>query len=176
MPAQPQADENGIAACIGLGSNVGDRRVHIRAAVAALSASPGILVESVSPLHETQPVGPVPQGLYLNAAAVVRTRLEPRAMLERLLVIERARGRDRSQEQRWGPRTLDMDLLLYGDRIVSEPGLTIPHPRLHERMFVLVPLAEVAPRFVVPTLGRTVLDLLRNLQSAGSSAANTPKE
>lgn len=176
MPAEDQAEPSDITACIALGSNLGDRRAHIDAAVAALGSTPGVRIQALSRLHQTDPVGPVPQGPYLNAAAVVRTTLPPRALLDRLLEIERTLGRDRTVEQRWGPRTLDMDLLLYGDRIITEPGLTIPHPRLHERMFVLAPFAEVAPRMVVPTLGRTVLDLRRSLNPAGAPASGGPKE
>jgi 2-amino-4-hydroxy-6-hydroxymethyldihydropteridine diphosphokinase len=156
-------NQNSVQAAIGLGSNVGDRRAHIEAALVRIAALPGTELVAASDPIETDPVGPVAQGPYLNAAAVVQTRLPPRELLDALLTIERSRGRDRAREQRWGPRTLDLDLLLYGDRIVDEPGLTIPHPRLHERRFVLLPLARVAPELVVPTLGRTVGQLLTML-------------
>jgi 2-amino-4-hydroxy-6-hydroxymethyldihydropteridine diphosphokinase len=113
----------------------------------------------VSDAIETDPVGPVPQGRFLNAAATLHTALEARDLLDQLLAIERQRGRTRAREERWGPRTLDLDLLLYGDRIIEEPGLSIPHPRLHERTFVLAPLSQIAPDVVVPTLGRTIREL-----------------
>ena len=122
-------------------------------------------------LRETAPVGGVPQGLYLNAAATLRTGLSPRELLDGLLAIERAHGRDRLTEARWGPRTLDLDLILYGDLIINEPGLVLPHPRMHERSFVLEPLAEIAPGWVVPGRGRTVSDLLAGLSSGSGSAA-----
>jgi len=174
MPLGPRTDHPWITACIGLGSNVGDRHAHIQSAMAALASTAGMRLTAESSIIQTEPVGPVPQGPYLNAAAMVQTTLPPRAALERLLEIERAHGRDRAAEQRWGPRTLDLDLLLYGTNVIDEPGLTIPHPRLHERMFVLGPLAEVAGDMVVPTLGRSVQDLLRALKAAGPAC--TPKE
>jgi len=101
----------------------------------------------------------VPQGPYLNAAALIETSLSPRELLGQLLRIERAAGRDRAKEQRWGPRTLDLDLIFFADRIISEPDLKVPHPLMHERMFVLEPLAEIAPRAVHPVLNRTVIEL-----------------
>lgn len=122
-------------------------------------------MEGVSEFIETAPVGGVDQGAYLNAAALLRTSLLPRELLDALHGIEREQGRDRSKERRWGPRTLDLDLLTYGDMIVCEAGLTVPHPRLHERGFVLEPLAAVAPELVVPGLGK-VVDLLTKLREA----------
>jgi 2-amino-4-hydroxy-6-hydroxymethyldihydropteridine diphosphokinase len=144
---------------IALGSNLGDRSAHIHAAFEAIARLPLTSLLSRSDIVETAPVGPHPQGPYLNAAAAILTLLTPRDLLARLLDIERARGRDRAVEQRWGPRTLDLDLLLYGDLKLSEPGLTLPHPRLHERLFVLEPLARILPSSVVPGRGR-VADLL----------------
>lgn len=153
-----------------LGSNVGDRAAHLHAAVSALRSLPASELAAVSEPIETAPVGPIPQGPYLNAAAVLRTGLTARALLDHLLRIERERGRDRSREQRWGPRALDLDLLIFGDEVVSEPGLNVPHPRLHERRFVLEPLAAVAPTMRVPPSGRTVADLLRELERNGGGA------
>lgn len=152
-----------VNAAVAIGSNVGDRRAHVDAAVAGMAAIAGVRVVAVSPVIETDPVGPVEQGFFLNAACLLETAVPPRALLEGLLRIERERGRDRVQETRWGPRTLDLDLLLYGDRVINEPGLAVPHPRLHERRFVLEPLAMIAPVLVVPTLGRTVESLLAAL-------------
>lgn len=152
-------------ACIALGSNVGEREAHIRAAVAAIAAFPSTVVVALSSIHETHPVGPVAQGLFLNAAVCVRTGLSPHDLLAHLQRVELENGRDRRSGQRWGPRTLDLDMLLYGDRVIDEPGLTVPHPRMHERGFVLAPLAEVAPDFVVPTLGKPVRALLAELNA-----------
>lgn len=130
---------------IALGSNLGDRLDHLRAGVAALSEL-GEVVE-VSSLFETEPVGGPDQARYLNAVAVVETDLDPSDLLQRLLGIEKARGRVR--DERWGPRTLDLDIVAYEDRVVAEPDLEIPHPRAHERGFVLAPLVEVWPEAIL---------------------------
>lgn len=151
------------AAAIALGSNLGDRRAHLTAALHGLSTHPAIRSLRVSDFIETAPVSEIPQGPYLNAAAVFETSLSPRELLTTLLAIERAEGRDRSREQRWGPRTLDLDLLLYDEHVIQEPGLQVPHPRLHERQFVLEPLAAVAPNWLVPGTGRTVRQLRAGL-------------
>ena len=142
-------------AFVSLGSNLGDRDAHLRLALAALASTPGVEVVAVSSWYETDPVGPGPQGPYLNAAARLRTTLGPRALLERLLQIEAATGRTRGPERN-APRTLDLDLLLHGERRIEEPGLDVPHPRLHERAFVLEPLAEIAGSRVHPRLGVTI--------------------
>ncbi len=155
-------------ACIALGSNLGDRHAHIRAALDALAALPRTTLLAASSIHETDPVGPVTQGRFLNAAAAIDTSLPPRELLDRLLAIEQSRGRDRSAEQRWGPRTLDLDLLLYGSLVINEPGLVIPHPRLHERRFVLEPLAEIAAETLVPGYS-TVSQILKRLRSTSDT-------
>jgi len=142
-------------AYVGLGANLGDREQSIRDAVAAL---PGVVV--VSTLRETNPVGVIDQPKFLNGVAALETELQPQALLDLLLAVERRLGRER--RERWGPRTIDLDLLLYGDEVIDEDGLTVPHPHLHERRFVLEPLAEIAPTLVVPGLGR-VEDLLAEL-------------
>ena len=142
-------------AYVGLGANLGDREGTIRAAVADL---PGVV--AVSTLRETDPVGFTDQPRFLNGVAALETELAPRELLDVLLAVERRLGRERGK--RWGPRTIDLDLLLYGDEVIAETGLTIPHPRLHERRFVLEPLADLAPKLVVPGHGR-VKDLLAKL-------------
>jgi 2-amino-4-hydroxy-6-hydroxymethyldihydropteridine diphosphokinase len=148
-----------VRAYVGLGSNLGDREATIRRAVALLGAEDGVEFVAVSTLRETEPLGVVDQPRFLNGVAAFETELSPQAFLDRLLAVERELGRDRPREQRWGPRTIDLDLLLYGDEVVDEPGLTVPHPRLHERSFVLEPLDEVAPGLRLPD-GRAVRDLL----------------
>jgi 2-amino-4-hydroxy-6-hydroxymethyldihydropteridine diphosphokinase len=130
-------------AYIGIGSNLGPRHATIHAGVRDLGRTPGIRVVRLSSIIETDPVGPPGQGPYLNAAAELETTLDPHALLDAMLQVERAHGRDRSAGERWGPRTLDLDLLLYDDLTLDEPGLTLPHPRMRERAFVMVPLSEI---------------------------------
>ena len=139
-------------AFVGLGANLGDRERMLRAAVDALAAEEGIEVISVSTLRETEPVGVGEQPRFLNGAAELETTLTARELLDRLLAVEQRFGRVRNPGEH-GPRTLDLDLLLYGGEVIDEPGLTVPHPRLHERRFVLEPLAELAPGLVVPERG-----------------------
>jgi 2-amino-4-hydroxy-6-hydroxymethyldihydropteridine diphosphokinase len=156
-------DPRPVLAAIALGSNLGDRRAHLEAAVAALRADPEIRVRAVSAWHETAPVGGPPgQGAYLNGAVEVETALGARELLRRLQAIERARGRVRGPE-RAGPRTLDLDLILYGDEVHDEPDLIVPHPRAAERVFVLRPMAEIAPERRFPPGGRTVRQQLAEL-------------
>jgi 2-amino-4-hydroxy-6-hydroxymethyldihydropteridine diphosphokinase len=138
-------------AYVGLGANVGPREVTLLRAIDLLAEADDVEVLEVSQLRETDPVGMVDQPSFLNGAARIDTSLSPRALLELLLRIERSLGRVR--EERWGPRTVDLDLLVYGDLTVDEPGLRVPHPRLHERRFALEPLAELDPELVVPGLG-----------------------
>lgn len=147
-------------AYVGLGANVGPREVTILSAVDLLAAADGVSVVAVSQLRETEPVGVVDQPAFLNAAVAVDTSLDARALLDVLLAIERELGRVRTE--RWGPRTIDLDLLVFGDETIDEPGLRVPHPRLGERRFALEPLAELAPDLVVPGLGR-VADALQPL-------------
>jgi 3-oxoacyl-[acyl-carrier protein] reductase len=152
-------------AYIALGSNLGDRAAYLLQAVEALRRQPGIAVTRLSSFHETAPVGGPPgQGPFLNAAAELRTDLSPPELLHVLLDIERALGRVRAEHH--GPRTIDLDLLFYSDQVVQEPGLTIPHPRLPERLFVLSPLAEIAPGAKHPVLHLTVRQLLACLDPA----------
>jgi 2-amino-4-hydroxy-6-hydroxymethyldihydropteridine diphosphokinase len=145
-------------AYVGLGSNLGDRRGLLEEALRRLDADPDIAVVAVSSFRETEPVGVVDQPPFLNGAAAVETSLRPDELLDRLLAVERSLGRDRSGE-RWGPRTVDLDLLLFGDEVVDESGLTVPHPRLAERAFALEPLVELDPALTLPD-GRRAADLL----------------
>jgi 2-amino-4-hydroxy-6-hydroxymethyldihydropteridine diphosphokinase len=139
-------------AYIGLGANLGPKEVTILRAVDLLAAAGGVELLELSQLRETEPVGVVDQPTFLNGAVALETTLSPRALLDVLLDIERELGRVREGEQ-WGPRTIDLDLLVYGGEIVDEPGLRVPHPRLHERRFALEPLAELEPALEVPGLG-----------------------
>ncbi|MCX5519930.1 2-amino-4-hydroxy-6-hydroxymethyldihydropteridine diphosphokinase [Kaistia defluvii] len=148
-------------AYLGLGSNLGDREALLRAAIMALDATPDVRVTSISSLYETPPWGPVPQGPYLNACVALETTLSPRQLLTLCLAIERDHGRERAI--RWGPRTLDMDVLLYGDESIDEEGLIVPHPRMAERAFVLVPLAEIAPDLRIG--GRAIRELLGGVET-----------
>lgn len=145
-------------AYVGLGSNLGDREAQITRAAELLGA------QRLSTIVETEPWGYEAQPKFLNAVAEVETELDPRAMLDQLLDVERQLGRERIGP-RWGPRTIDLDLLVYGDLILDEPGLTVPHPELAQRLFVLEPLAELAPSLEIPGVG-TVQTLLAGLQSA----------
>ena len=128
---------------IGLGSNLGDREATIRRAAEMIQAT------RLSTIRETDPWGYEDQPAFLNAVAEVETERTPHELLETLLAVERALGRERGDGPRYGPRTIDLDLLVYGDEIVDEPGLVVPHPRLHERRFALEPLAELDPDLVV---------------------------
>jgi 2-amino-4-hydroxy-6-hydroxymethyldihydropteridine diphosphokinase len=137
-----------------LGSNLGDRERTLLDAVEALRAEPGVEVAAVSSLIETEPVGVLDQPRFVNGVVALETALPARALLELLLALERRFGRSREGVPAQGPRTLDLDLLLYGDEEIDEPGLEVPHPRLHERAFVLGPLAELAPELEIPGLGK----------------------
>ena len=149
-------------AYIGLGANLGDRERMLWSALHMLAFSPEVDVVAVSSFRETDPVGYLDQPAFVNAAAAVETELGPRELLGLLLDVERELGRTR-EGPRFGPRTIDLDLLLYGDEVVDEPGLTVPHPRLHERVFALEPLTELDPDLAVPGRGR-IQALLTGLQ------------
>jgi 2-amino-4-hydroxy-6-hydroxymethyldihydropteridine diphosphokinase len=148
-------------AYVGLGANLGDRRATIERAVELLDAVAGVEVLAVSSLRETDPVGLEDQPRFLNGAAAVETALSAQDLLRVLLAVERQLGRTRDGP-RFGPRAIDLDLLVYGSAELAEPGVTVPHPRLHERRFALEPLFELAPGLVVPGRG-PVKDLLRGL-------------
>jgi 2-amino-4-hydroxy-6-hydroxymethyldihydropteridine diphosphokinase len=152
---------------IGLGSNLGDREAALKGAIAALGQTPGVVLRSVSSFHETEPVGgPAGQGMFLNAAAVLETTLDPFALLKILQEIEARFGRVRTVH--WGERTLDLDLLLFGDQIIDTPELSVPHPQFTTRRFVLEPLAEVAPTAVDPVTKRTIAEILAELNQRPS--------
>ena len=150
-------------AYVGVGANLGDREGTIRAALAALDARPDVAVVAVSTLLETDPVGYLDQPPFLNGVAALETELAPRELLDALLEVERELGRVRGEGPRYGPRPIDLDLLLHGDLVLDEPGLVVPHPRLHERLFALEPLAELEPALVVPGRG-VVKDLIARLE------------
>jgi 2-amino-4-hydroxy-6-hydroxymethyldihydropteridine diphosphokinase len=148
-------------AFVGIGSNLGNRESNLGTAIELLSAEEGIEVVAVSEIRETEPVGPVEQGAFLNGALRLQTSLGPRELLERLLAVENRLGRERTE--RWGPRTIDLDLLLFGNEAIDEPGLTVPHPRLHERRFALEPLLDLDPALAIPGKG-PVSTLLSELE------------
>ena len=151
---------------IALGSNLGDRLEHLQNGVRLIEAQRGVHISDKSRIFETEPVGgPDNQGAYLNAVVRLESRFSARDLLNFLLEVELMRGRVRSE--RWGPRTLDLDLLIHGPEIIDEPGLIVPHPRLHERAFVLEPLSDLAPNLEIPGLGTTVQDLRTRVGSAG---------
>ena len=150
-------------AYVGLGANLGDREAMLSSALEQLAAEPGVQVVGVSGFRDTAPVGIVDQPRFLNAAAAVETELTARQLLDRLLGIERRLGRTR-EGPRFGPRTIDLDLLLYGSEQIDEPGLEVPHTRLHERLFALEPLGDLDPDLVVPGRGR-LTDVVAGLQS-----------
>src|SRR3954470_16288087 len=139
---------------VGLGANLEQPRMQIERAVELLAAEEGVELVAVSTLRETEPVGFEDQPRFLNGAAELRTSLSARELLERLLAIERRLGRVRGAGPRLGPRTIDLDLLLHGREVVAEPGLELPHPRLHERRFALEPLAELDPTLEIPGRGQ----------------------
>ena len=153
-------------AWIGIGANVGDRRASIRAGLDGLAALEKTSVARVSSLYDTAPWGEVNQERFLNAVVELKTELAPGILLRKLAGIEKACGRVR--HERWGPRTLDLDILLYDDRIIETEELVVPHPRLAQRAFVLVPLVELEPTLEVPGLGVTVEALLEKLEDEES--------
>lgn len=149
---------------IALGSNLGDSRTILDQALTQLQEYPGITLVQTSSLYKTDPVGP-PQPDYLNACAILDTYLEPLDLLYTLQQVEQSFGRVR--DERWGPRTLDLDLLLFGDRILMTEELEIPHPRMRDRAFVLVPLAEIAGHWIDPVSQQAIADLVRQVDQCG---------
>ena len=167
-----------VLAYIGMGSNIGDRGDTLMRAVKLLSEAEGVAVRRLSQFVRTEPVGgPADQPIYFNAAVEVSVELSPRELLAALQDIERQLGRDRCRERRWGPRTCDLDILLMGETVIrDEPDLVIPHPRMHERAFVLEPLAAIAPEAVHPVLGKTISEMLDDVRSGRVKPALQPPE
>jgi 2-amino-4-hydroxy-6-hydroxymethyldihydropteridine diphosphokinase len=160
-PAEPGAPL--VTAYVALGSNLLEPRRQLREAFDALACLPATQLVACSSLYRSAPVGYADQPDFVNAVAAIRTALAPRALLDALLALERAHGRVREFPN--APRTLDLDIVLYGEQVIHEPGLSVPHPRMHERAFVVVPLAEIAPQAAVPGRGR-VRDLLAGVDTA----------
>ncbi len=152
-------------AYLSLGSNLGDREGNLRDAIGRLGAVGN--VDAVSSFYETEPVDFLDQPWFLNCVVLLETDLAPKILIQRLLEIERAMGRERLQPK--GPRLIDIDILLFSDEMINRPGLTIPHPALHERRFVLEPLAEIAPDLVHPVLKKTTRELLANFRELGQN-------
>lgn len=151
---------------IALGSNLGDSRAILEAALESLAATPVIILQARSSWYQTKAVGP-PQPDYINGCALLQVKTSPQLLLETLLGIEAQFGRVR--RERWGPRSLDLDLLLYDDLILDTPTLVLPHPRMQERAFVLVPLAEIAPDWVEPVSGIAIAELVQAVDCSGVS-------
>lgn len=158
---------------IGLGSNLAEPRQQLRGAVDALARIPETRIAAVSSLYISDPLGPPDQPRYHNAVAALDTSLAPLALLDALQSIELAQGRERKAE-RWGPRTLDLDILLFGERLIDEPRLTVPHYHLHARPFVLYPLADVAPQALQLADGRRLADLLEACPFEGLERLHEP--
>jgi 2-amino-4-hydroxy-6-hydroxymethyldihydropteridine diphosphokinase len=158
-----------VRAYVGLGGNVGDVETTLAEAIWALDGLPQTSVRAQSKLYRSPPWGRTDQDDFLNAVVELRTQLAPRILLDYLLQIEERFGRVRSEGEKWGPRELDLDLLVFGDEVIDEPGMHLPHPYLHERAFVLVPLAEIAGKLQVPGRGQ-VGDLLALVEAGGIEA------
>ena len=157
-----------VIAYIGLGANLGDPRRQVEEAIQRLKEAEEVEVLRVSNLYRTPPLGPPGQPWYVNAAVQVKTRLTAEELMRVLISIERDMGRVRGE--RWGPRLIDLDLLLYNGEIITGPDLTVPHPEMHRRAFVLAPLAEIAPQAWHTVLGKTVAELWENLDAADREA------
>ena len=153
-----------MKAYVGLGSNLGERETLIRVAIEGLARLPETRLTMVSSLYDTEPVGELDQPNFLNAVVQLETALTARQLLWNLLLIERRLGRVRHAARRYGPRTIDLDLLLHGDLVIDTPDLRVPHPDFHRRAFVLVPLVEIEPRLVHPLLGLDVSELLARIE------------
>ena len=153
-----------MKAYVGLGSNLGERESLLKSAIEQLAQLPDTQLGKVSSLYDTAPVGELDQPNFLNAVIQLETALTARQLLWNLLLIERRLGRVRHAAQRYGPRTIDLDLVLFGDQVIDTPDLKVPHPEYHRRAFVLVPLAEIEPKLVHPVLGLTAHELLERVE------------
>jgi len=158
-------------AFVGLGGNLGDVETTLVEALWAIDGLPQTSIRAQSALYRSKPWGRGDQPDFLNGAVELQTRMTPRVLLEHLLAIEERFGRVRAKEDRWGPRTLDLDVLVFGEEVIDESGLHVPHPRLHERAFVLVPLAEIAPSLHIVGQGK-VSDLLAQVDASGIEAVS----
>lgn len=157
---------------LGLGSNLGDRKAMLTGAVKAVAALSDTRIVTTSGVYETPPMGPQDQGAYLNMAGHFQTKLRPEMLMSRCQEIERSLGRAEHHERRhWGPREIDIDLLFYADRMIQSPTLTVPHPGISERWFVLKPLADIAPKLIHPSLGKPISELLLALEKRESAGA-----
>lgn len=157
---------------LGLGSNLGDREAAIHKALSAIEALPGTSLAEASPIYETAPMGPQDQDAYLNMAAKVATSLDVLALVVQLQQIEADLGRPALKRRRyWGPREIDIDVLLFGSEVIDEPGLTVPHPGMHLRWFVLKPLADIAPAVIHPVLSRSIEVLLAEVDASATQEA-----
>jgi 2-amino-4-hydroxy-6-hydroxymethyldihydropteridine diphosphokinase len=163
MVKESESDLTGQCA-IALGSNLGDSRTILKAALETLAETPGIILQAKSSWYQTKAVGP-PQPDYINGCVLLQVKTSPQLLLETLLGIEAQFGRVR--RERWGPRSLDLDLLLYDDLILDTPNLVLPHPRMRERAFVLIPLAEIAPDWVEPVSGIAIAELVQAVDCSG---------
>ncbi|MEM9925018.1 MAG: 2-amino-4-hydroxy-6-hydroxymethyldihydropteridine diphosphokinase [Cyanobacteria bacterium P01_D01_bin.50] len=161
-------------AAVGLGSNLGESLTTLENAIQTLNETTGITLISHSEWYTTKPVGGPPQPDYVNACALLKVELDPHKLLETLLEIEQQFGRVR--KERWGARTLDLDLILYDDLILNTPNLQIPHPRMKERAFVLVPLAEIAPNWIEPVSKKTITQLLKEVDCSGVAQIEIQKQ
>jgi 2-amino-4-hydroxy-6-hydroxymethyldihydropteridine diphosphokinase len=158
-----------VRAYVGLGGNVGDVEDTMMEALMAIDGLPQTSIRAQSRLYRSPPWGRTDQDDFINAVIELRTRLAPRVLLDYLLEVEERFGRVRDEGDKWGPRTLDLDLLIFGEEILNLPGMHVPHPRMHERAFVLVPLAEIAATLLIPGRGQ-VGDLLAAIDSSGIEA------
>lgn len=158
-----------IRAFVGLGGNIGDVETTLTEAMWSIDSLPQTSIRAQSKLYRSPPWGRTDQADFINAVVELQTRLAPRVLLNYLLEVEMRFGRDRSEGEKWGPRELDLDLLTYGEEVIDEPGMHLPHPHLHERAFVLVPLAEIAADLQIPGLGQ-VSDLLTSIEVVGIEA------